>query len=169
MRQKLSSTQCAALREELQRARERLAYLYAMERYPEVVTEADRYRATIHFCDEFAERDEDRVDVDTIATVVILQTRAATALSVGREDWVHALYQVDEGLRTLLAIFADRLPIRAYDRAKQVRALERLRRDLLDQLFPGPRAQMRTALHDAVREERYEDAARLRDRLRRRR
>lgn len=159
---------CARLQRDVAEARQRLDFLYTMEQFAQVVVEAERCRAAIHLCEEFAERDEDRVDRKNAAGVVVVQARAAVALALNQCDFVQALFHVDQGLQELLALFIESGSIRAYDRAQEVRTLERCRRDILDKIFPGPRAEMRSALSDAIREERYEEAARLRDRLKRR-
>jgi hypothetical protein len=166
MRQRLSPSACSELRQSIERGQQHLAYLLAVEDHVRVIAEARHCRAAIHMCEEFAEREEDRRVGGYATHVILMETRAHVALAADARQPLEALYHVDRGLRDLLDHYTRHACVRAYDRAKEVRALERLRFRLLEEIFPGPQADLRRALSDALREERFEDAARLRDRLR---
>jgi len=186
MRQRLSPTACAELRQSVERAEQLLACLLTVEDHVRVVAEARRCRAAIHLCTHFAEgelaragdhddarHDDARHDARDIASraprIILMETRAQVAIAKAAGAPIEALHHVDCALRDLLDHYTAHATVREYDRAQEVRTLERLRARLIDEIFPGPRAELRRALSDALREERYEDAARLRDRLRTRR
>jgi hypothetical protein len=166
MRYQLTAKTCTALRNEIAAARERLAYLYAIEDYAGVVATARRCRASLRFYEEYATGEDRESPCRDLASVVLMQTRAAVLLALQEEELIEAHYHVERGLQDLLNIFTNRQALRAYDRNKSVRSLERLRRELVERLIPTPRASLRNALHVAIRDERYEEAAKLRDQLR---
>ncbi|MCB9865551.1 MAG: UvrB/UvrC motif-containing protein [Phycisphaerales bacterium] len=168
MRRRLAPATCSDLRQSVERGQQRLAYLFAVEDHAGVIAEARRCRAAMHLCAEFAEQDADR-HIGCAAHVIVMETRAHVALATRADQPLEALLHIDAGLRDLLDYFAARANVRAYDRAREVRALEHLRDRMLEEIFPGPHAELRRALAEALREERYEDAARLRDHLRARR
>ena len=167
MRHQLSRIACSEMRANVERTQQHLAYLFTVEDYAQVISEAQRCRAVLQLCAEFAESPADQEINACAPQIILIQTRAEVAHALATRGPVEALYYVNRGLADMLDHFTHHASVQAYDRAREVRALERVRRRLLDQVFPGPRAELRTALAHAVREERYEDAARLRDRLRR--
>ncbi|MBN1491941.1 MAG: UvrB/UvrC motif-containing protein, partial [Phycisphaerae bacterium] len=73
---------------------------------------------------------------------------------------------VEAGLRDIKAFFASFDQPQAYYKSVEVRVLRKLRRRIKKKLPPDPGAELKKQLRKAIQEERYEEAARLRDRLR---
>lgn len=166
MQHRLSPNACAALRASVLRMEQHLAYLWVVEDHAGAIAVAQHCRAALHMCSEYGDPGKIADLMRVVPRVILFEARAQIARTLADERPAEALFHAERGLRDLLEHFSRHGTVRAYDRSREVRALERLHKRLVEQLFPGPRAELRQALKCAVRDERYEDAARIRNQLR---
>lgn len=162
----ITATECERLREEMLLYYQRVVCLFVLDAYEQAIDDLDHCRRIIELCERFgADRHIIESMVAIVPHMVVMNTKAMTArlLSEGRAK--EALDQTISGVCELLNHFCAHGTIEDYKRSDQFCVLERLRLQLAAQLDGDDRVRLRRALRLAVREERYEEAARIRDEL----
>ncbi|HEV3263567.1 MAG TPA: UvrB/UvrC motif-containing protein [Gemmataceae bacterium] len=163
----LSEEQCQeADREFVQFYHRRIGWL-ALRNYARAVADADHSLAFMDFVRDHSPDDEYTQAHEQYRGFVMFQrTQAAAALAVEKDDPEQAIDEIGAGLQSLRAFFT------AYDLGEQmeengmVQQLRKMERSLRQ--LHGIEATLREQLDQAVANEQYETAARLRDALRRR-
>jgi protein-arginine kinase activator protein McsA len=97
----------------------------------------------------------------------MMNVRAAASLMVDKKQYTEALETVEEGLSSIKEFFVKFGQEEAYSHSNEVRVLKRFARDIRKKLPVDPLAKLQSQLDRAVKQERYEDAAKLRDEIRR--
>ncbi len=162
----LSEEQCQETdREFVQYYHRRMGWL-ALRHYTRALADADHTLAFMDFVVEHAPNDEYRQAHEQYRGFVLFQrTQAAAALQVDKQNPEAAIDEIQRGLEQLRTFFA------AYDLEEQmeedgmVQHLRKVEANLREQYNIG--ATLKEQLAQAVAEEDYEKAARLRDTLRR--
>jgi len=195
MRFGLTLTKCENLRAEINRGYQRLLRHFAGGRLAQTVEEAEHCRALVELCDRYATGAPDRAGLRALKPLLILlQTEARVIQEVDSGRVEDALYHTDRALDDLLDHYCAHASVRAYDQAHEAQtlhrlydllarycvrswmqgthsvqsgaeALERLRSELGRLIGTEPQSGLRSALRIAVAQERFEEAARLRDQL----
>lgn len=162
----LTGPQCQGLREEALMYYHRYLSLFVLGEYEGVARDTGRNLRVLDLCAQFADDEQDRVVLEQYRPyVLMMHARARASLAMEAGNHADALRQVKSGLRKLKAFFHRFGQDEAYERSGEVRILRRLMRDVKRKLPADPVKDLRRRLTRAVKAERYEEAARLRDEL----
>ncbi|MBN2288523.1 MAG: UvrB/UvrC motif-containing protein [Candidatus Glassbacteria bacterium] len=164
---KLNSADCAELFDESLRIYNRYVFLLQLQDYPRVVRDTERNMEVFRFVNRFAEREEDRNNLERWWPYILRINGTARAMHAVREtrDFEEALEIVRETRRKI----EDLEPVEAREfeteLERSLKSLEDLEQALMSQKPLNAMDKLRRKMELAVAEERYEDAAQLRDRL----
>ena len=162
----LSSDQCASLREEAVQYYHRYLSLFVLEDFPGVVRDTTRNLRVLDLCSKYADNEQDRLVLEQYRPyIVMMQARAQASISFTEKKYSQALETVETALAEIRQFFEQFGQEEDYSRASEVRTLKKLARDIRRKLPVNPVVQLKRKLERAVKEERYEDAAKLRDKL----
>jgi len=162
----LSSSQCASLREEAVQYYHRYLSLFVLEEFPGVVRDTARNLRLLDLCGKFAEDEQDRLVLEQYRPyITMMHARAQASIFFADQKYVEALGKVEEGLAEIKEFFARFGQEEAYDQSNEVRVLKRFARDIRRKLPVNPVTRLQRKLEKAIKDERYEEAARLRDKI----
>ena len=162
----LSSQQCASLREEAVMYYHRYLSLFVLEEFPGVVRDTARNLRVLDLCGQYAEEEQDRLVLEQYRPyIVMMHARAQTSILYQQKKYSQALQTVEDGLAQIRKFFEQFGQEEAYGRANEVRTLKKLARDIRRKLPVNPVTRLKRRLERAVKEERYEEAAKLRDKI----
>lgn len=165
----LTGDQCAQLREEAGLYYHRYLGLYVLEDFPAVVRDTARNLRVLDFCGKFAVDEQDRLFLEQYRPyITMMNTRAAASILFKQSKYHEALSIVNEGLNQLKEFFGRFDQEEAYTKANEVKVLRQFARDIKKKLPIDPMQKLQAQLDKAVRNEQYEEAARLRDEMIRR-
>jgi hypothetical protein len=163
----LSRTECRELRDEAAMYYQRYLALFVLEDFEGVERDTQRNLSVLDLCRKFAGEESDRYVLEQYRPyIVMMNTRAKALRALEAGAARSALAQVEAGLKALKEFFASFNQPQAYYKSSEVRVLRKLRSRIKKGLPPDPMAELQKQLRRAVDEERYEEAARLRDRIR---
>lgn len=171
----LSAADCQLLMREGVQYYHRYISFWHLQRYELCARDTARNLKLFAFVREFAERDQDRLMFDQYRPYVIMMHTKAVATSL-LETHQHdaAIQVVDAGIKGIRTFLEQYDQLEKADRCSELTHLERWRDQLaarkpaLPPPPPDPLDQLRAELQQAIDDERFEEAARLRDELRRR-
>ena len=162
----LSSSQCASLRDEAVQYYHRYLSLFVLEEFPGVVRDTARNLRLLDLCGKYAEDEQDRLVLEQYRPyITMMHARAQASILFTDEKYAQALEKVEEGLSQIKEFFARFGQEEAYSQSNEVRVLRRFARDIRRKLPVNPVTRLKRRLEKAVKDERYEEAARLRDRI----
>jgi hypothetical protein len=165
----LSSEQCQSLREEAVMYYHRYLGLFVLEDFGGVVRDTARNLRLLDMCGKFASEEQDRLILEQYRPyIIMMNVRAQASILFKRNDFMGALATVQKGLDQLKEFFARFGQADAFADSNEVRVLKKFAREIRRKLPIDPVAKLRQQLDKALKSERYEDAARLRDELKRR-
>ncbi len=164
----LTPAQCQSLREEALMYYHRYLGLYVLHEYPAVARDTRRNLRVLDLCSRYAVDDQDRLVLEQYRPyIVMMHTRSLAEIEHGVGNYREAIAIVKKGLRELKAFFHRFGQDAAYKHASEVRMLKRFGSEIRKKLPVDPVRKLSRALERAVRLERYEEAARLRDEIER--
>lgn len=162
----LNSDECREIREEAFQYYQRYLANFVLEDYEAVTRDTKRNLDVLDMCVKYAEEDDDRYSLEQYRPyVLMMHYRSKGLFAMRTRAYRTALAHVECGLKTLKAYFVEMGQPRAYRGSDEVQVLKMLRREIRKHLPVDPVLEARKMLQRAVAEERYEDAARLRDEL----
>ena len=162
----LSPDECREIREEAFQYYQRYLANFVLEDYAAVVRDTQRNLDALEFCRQYAGDEEDRYSMEVYRPyIVMMNVRSAAMLAMTKNHYRTALSHVRSGLRKLKDFYQQFAPPGAYRESAEVQVLRSLRRELRKYVPVSPIWKTSKMLDRAIREERYEDAARLRDEL----
>lgn len=162
----LTGPQCQGLREEALMYYHRYLSLFVLGEYDGVARDTGRNLRVLDLCAQYADEEQDRLVLEQYRPyVLMMHARARASLEMEAGNHADALREVKSGLRRLKAFFHRFDQEEAYKRSSEARILRRLMRDVKRKLPADPVKDLRRRLSRAVKAERYEEAARLRDEL----
>jgi hypothetical protein len=165
----LTSPQCQSLREEAQMYYQRYLSLFVLEDFPGVVRDTARNLRVLDFCGKFAVEEQDRLMLEQFRPyIVMMNARAAASIAFKEDRFVDALKLVNNALETIREFFDSIGQAEIYNKSNEVRVLKRFARDIRKRMPVDPLQKLQSQLERAVKGERYEEAARLRDEIKRR-
>ena len=164
----LESATCAALMREGLQYYHRYLAAFHLQRYDLVARDTARNLRLFAFVVRHAKRQRDKVQFDQYRPyVTMMNVRARALQALGRKDHRKALSLIDEGIAAI------RQFLREYDQSDreaecgELGFLLRWRRDVESERPNGPLERLEQQLELAVAREAFEEAARLRDQIRR--
>lgn len=162
----LNSEECRDIREEAFQYYQRYLANFVLEDYEAVTRDTKRNLDVLDLCVRYAEREEDRYSLEQYRPYILMMHYRSRALAaMKKRAFRTALAHAECGLRILKTYFTEMGQAKAYRRSDEVQVLKSLRREIRKHLPIDPVAKARKMLQRAVAEERYEEAARLRDEL----
>lgn len=162
----LDADECREIREEAFQYYQRYLANFVLEDYEAVSRDTKRNLDVLDLCVKYAEEDEDRYALEQYRPyIVMMHYRSKGLAAVKNRAFRTALAHVECGLKILKNYFKEIGQARAYRSSDEVQVLKMLRREIRRHLPVDPVLMARKMLKRAVAEERYEDAARLRDEL----
>ena len=164
----LTAQQCQSLREEATMYYHRYLSLFVLEEFIGVVRDTDRNLRVLDLCGKFAVNEQDRLVLEQYRPyILMMNVRAEASIRFREEKFAEALKIVRRGIRRIRKFFEHFGQFEAADRSNEVRVLKRFAREIKKQMPVDPLEKLNSELSQAVKEERYEDAAKLRDEIHR--
>jgi hypothetical protein len=165
----LTGSQCQSLREEAQMYYQRYLSLFVLEDFPGVIRDTDRNLRVIELCGKYAMNEQDRLVLEPYRPyITMINVRARASILYNEKRYREALAIVKDGLEAIREFFSRFGQEDSYSRSSEVKILRRFARDIRKKLPVDPIQKLKTQLDKAVNREAYEEAARLRDEIRRR-
>lgn len=162
----LTPEQCQSLREEAVMYYHRYISLFVLEEYSGVVRDTARNLRLLDLCSQFAEEEHDRLVLEQYRPyLIMMNVRARASIAYKNKQYAKALEAIQEGLDQIRAFFRRFGQEQLFARSNEVRVLRRFARDIRRKLPVDPVVRLRSQLDKAIKAERYEDAARIRDEL----
>jgi hypothetical protein len=162
----LTPEECAGLRDEAEQYYRRYVALSVLEDHERVVRDTTRNLQLLDFCREHAEREQDRTALEELRPMLLMtRTRALASIALRHNEAKAAVAALDEGLESLRRVFAEAGRPQLFEKSSEAQALRAMREGLVPKLPLSQKAELRTRLSQALREENYELAAILRDEL----
>jgi hypothetical protein len=166
----LTTEQCQALRDEAAQYYQRYLSLFVLGEYVGVVRDTARNIRVLDLCGKFAVEEQDQLILEQYRPyIVMMNSRAEASLFYKDKQYSDALAAVRRGLKQIKNFFARFGQVEAYSKSSEVKVLKKFARDIRRKLPVDPIRKLETQLERAIKDERYEEAARLRDELQARR
>jgi hypothetical protein len=163
----LTSSECQSLREEAAMYYHRYLSLFVLEEFPAVVRDTARNLRVLDLCGKYALTQEDRIYLEQYRPyIIMMNVRASASILFNEKKFKPALEIVREGLDSIKEFFARFGQVEAFGRSNEVKILKKFARDIRKKLPIDPIEKLKSQLEKAVAREQYEDAARLRDEIR---
>jgi hypothetical protein len=164
----LTGAQCQSLREEAQLYYQRYLSLFVLEDFNGVVRDTERNLRVLDFCGKFAVEEQDRLMLEQFRPyIVMMNAKAAASISFKAEKYPEALSIITDALDNIREFFTSLGQPDAFSQSGEVRMLRRFARDIRRKMPVDPMQKLQNQLERAVKSERYEDAAKLRDEIKR--
>ena len=165
----LTSSQCQSLREEAVMYYHRYLSLFVLEEFPGVVRDTARNLRVLDLCSKFAVNEQDRLVLEQYRPyITMMNTRAQASLLFKEKRYDDAMAAVKEGLKAIKEFFARFGQEEAFAHSNEVKVLKKFAREIRRKLPVDPVQKLQSQLERAVKREHYEEAARLRDEINRR-
>ena len=162
----LTPEECREIREEALQYYQRYLANFALEDYAAVARDTRRNLDVLNLCTKYAEEDDDRYGLEQYRPyILMMHARSQALLAMQTDAFRTALAHVERALTQIKAFFKKFGAARAYRSSAEVQALRALRKEIRRHLPVDPVRRLEKKLAKAVADERYEDAARLRDEL----
>ncbi|MFQ5590415.1 MAG: UvrB/UvrC motif-containing protein [Phycisphaerae bacterium] len=162
----LSPRQCQSLRAEASAYYRRYVAFFVLEEYANVARDTSHNLAIFDLCRDYAAAMEDRSCLEQFRPyVLMMDARARAYYALGQDEPVSALAHVNRGIMSIQAFFSDQGHHDSAELSEELRILRTLAGEIGRQMPEDSLLATRKALRTAIEQERFEDAARLRDEL----
>jgi len=162
----LSPADCAALRTEASLYYRRYIAYFVLEEFANVLADTSHSLAIFDLCRDFAQEPADRTALEDFRPyVMMMHSRALAYHALEEGEPASALAHVNRGIIDIKAHYEERGQTDAVHTSEEIRILRALANELGGKLPQNSLLSTRKALRVAIREERFEEAARLRDEL----
>lgn len=164
---KLSAEDCAKLQLEALQYHHRYICLLQLEEHPAVIRDAERNLSVFDFVQKHAESDELAWALRQFQPqLLMILTRARGAQTLAAEDFQLAIQLVEEGIERIRGFFQETGNAEAAEQSGEVLSLQEWLEEIRTRRPLSKRERLERALHDAIKCEDYERAAKVRDELR---
>ena len=162
----ITGEQCQSLRDEAVMYYHRYLSLFVLGEFGGVVRDTARNLRVLDFCGQYADNDQDRLVLEEFRPyVIMMNTRAAAFIQFKDKQYRNALVVLNGGLKRIREFFARFGQEEAYDQSSEVKVLRKFAKDIRRKLPVDPVQKLQGKLDKAVKDERYEDAAKFRDQI----
>ncbi len=162
----LSPEECQALRDEALMYYHRYLSLFVLEDYERVERDTARNLRVLDLCNRYAAHGGDRLALEQYRPyILMMNTRSKAMRAVRGEKFKSALAHVEAGMKIIREFYEQYGRSDICEQSGEIQILRALRREIVQRLPVGAIERLRRKLDRAIREERYEDAVRLRDQL----
>lgn len=164
----ISPSDCAALMREGLQYYHRYLAAFHLQLYDMVARDTDRNLRLFAFVSRYAARSRDKLEFDQYRPyVTMMNTRALALQDLARSDAQAALGRIDEGVRRIREFLHEYNQDDRETDCAELNFLLRWRDDVDRERPKGLLVKLEDELRVAVARESYEDAARIRDEIRR--
>ncbi|HZZ30002.1 MAG TPA: UvrB/UvrC motif-containing protein [Pirellulales bacterium] len=171
----LTADECQLLLREGVQYYHRYLSFWHLERYELCARDTSRNLKLFAFVREFAAKDQDRLLFDQYRPyVTMMHTKAVATPLAELGDYEAAIKVIDAGITGIRKFLGEYEQLDRADRCGELMHLEKWREQMVNRQPalppppPDPLDQLKADLQQAIAEEQFEEAARLRDELRRR-
>jgi hypothetical protein len=165
----LTHDQCRSLREEAYMYYQRYISLFVLEDYQGVLRDTARNLRVLDLCGKYAVDEQDRLFLEQYRPyITMMNTRAAASLLVEEKKLREAHEALQQGIEQIREFFVRFGQPEAFAESNEARVLRRMAREVRKKLPVDPIQRLQNRLDKAVKVEDYEEAARLRDEISRR-
>jgi hypothetical protein len=163
----LKAEDCARLQLEALQYHHRYICLLQLDDYAGVIRDAERNLEVFDFVEKYAENEDLSWSLQQFRPqLLMIRTRASATQSLETDDYTAAIKQIEEGVEVLREFYREHLRLEQMEQSGEIQSLERWLDELQSKRPLSEREKLEQALHDAVKREDYEKAARMRDALR---
>lgn len=162
----LTGGECRNLREEAVMYYQRYLSLFVLEEFAGVVRDTGRNLRVLDLCSKYAVDEDDRLALEQYRPyLTMMNARAKASISLREKRLKEALRHIDRGIEDIREFFDRFGQPEAFAGANEVKVLKRFAREVRRKLPVDPVRRLEKKLAKAIKEEGYEEAARLRDKL----
>lgn len=162
----LGSRECQALREESAMFYHRYLSLFVLEQYEAVIRDTQHNLDVLDMCRKYARNDFDRMCLEQYRPYILMMNTRAKTCEALRQGYVQtAIAYLRGGMREILRNVPKEQRKRARKHMQEMNVLRDMLQQIKSQLPPDPRVLLKKKLDEAVAQERYEEAAAIRDQL----
>jgi hypothetical protein len=162
----LTGGECRSLREEAVMYYQRYLSLFVLEEFGGVVRDTGRNLRVLDLCNKYAVDEDDKLALEQYRPyLIMMHARAKASISLREKRLKEALREIDRGLEDIREFFERYGQPEAFAGANEVKVLKRFAREVRKKLPVDPVRRIEKKLGKAIKDERYEEAAKLRDKL----
>ena len=162
----LTSRDCAALREESAMFYHRYLSLFVLEQYEAVIRDTQHNIDVLDLCHRYGRNEYDRMCLEPYRPYILMMNVRAKACEALREGYVKtAIAYLRGGIRQIAKLAPAEERRKFLRSSNEAKILLDMLKQIRAQLPPDPRDVLLKRLGEAVKAERYEEAASLRDQL----
>ena len=162
----LSPQECEDLRGEMSLYYRRYVAMFVLDEFEKVVRDTAHSIGVMDLCKEHALEREDRLCIETFRPyVLMMNARARAACAIQNEDPTSALAHVNRGIMHIRTHFDSSDQPDLTEDCDELKLLEDLSGELANIIPKDSLVHTRNELRAAIDDERFEDAAKLRDTL----
>lgn len=163
----LKPEDCSKLQLEALQFHHRYICLLQLEDYAAVIRDTERNLKLFDFVTQHADSDDLAWSLQQFRPqVLMIDTRARATLKLKKEDFPSAIKEIEAGIERLREFYREHSRQDLSEQSAEIQALEHWLEEVNTRRPLSRREQLENDLHDAVKKEDYEKAARVRDALR---
>jgi hypothetical protein len=163
---KLTSEDCSKLQLEALQFHHRYICLLQLEDYAGVVRDAERNLAVFNFVGKHAESEELAWSLRQFQPqLMMILTRGRATQSLENKDYAVAISQIEEGIEDIRTFYREHSRTEAAEMSGELHSLETWLTEIRANRPLSAREKLEQALSEAVQQEDYEKAAKVRDAL----
>ena len=164
----LTPEDCVKLQQEAIQYHHRYICLFQLGDFEAVVRDTERNLEVFDFVETYAESDELAWTLQQFRPqLLMMRVRARGAIALQNSDYVETLRLIEEGLEDLRHFYEEHGRNDLQEQSGEIHSLEIWLEEIRDKKPISERERLENALNEAVRNENYEEAARVRDALKR--
>ena len=163
----LDKSACDELFDESSRIYNRYVFLLQLQDYSRVIRDTERNMELFRFVNRYAVREKDRKKLERWWPYILRINATARAMLMIRDnqDFDSALWLVKSTLTKIKSLPELEIEEFTFERKRSVNALEEMAKAISSNKPMSEIEKLHTELSQAVEEERFEDAARIRDQI----
>jgi len=162
----LKAEDCSKLQLEALQYHHRYICFLQLEDYGAVARDTDRNLKLFDFVEAHAESEDLAWSLQQFRPqVLMIATRARATLKLQKEDFRLAIHEIEAGIDKLKEFYQEHSRQDLLEQSPEIQALQHWLEEVNSRRPLSKREQLENDLHDAVKKEDYEKAARVRDAL----
>ena len=163
---KLKLEDCLKLQQEAIQYHHRYLAFFQLQNFASVIADAERNLRLLDFIFQHAETPEMATTFQQFRPYVLMMlTRARGTLAIQNEEYTLALKHIEWGIHEIRAFLQANFPPESVEQSPELHSLQSWFDEVKDQRPLTAREKLQKQMLDAVKNEDYERAARLRDAL----
>jgi tetratricopeptide (TPR) repeat protein len=163
----LKAEDCGKLQQEAVQYHHRYICLFQLEEFHAVVRDTERNIKVFDMVQEYAAGEELSWSLQQFRPqLMMMRVRARGILAIKEEDYDKAIELVEEGIEQLREFYREHGRTDLMEQSGEIQSLQIWTQELQQRRPVSERERLEQALDEAVRNEDYEEAARVRDALR---